>query len=130
MTLPRQPAPAPPRGARKAMTLGVKLRAALRLAGLDPDQPIDFDHDPPLGLRLWDEEAGDFIPPSNDDRYIVPRGKPVHAEKTAKRDIPEIARTKRLSSDQEEHRRRMLAKAPGQEKPQSRWPKRKMGRAR
>ena len=89
----------PPKGYRPHMPLRVKLEAALRHAGMDPEN-IEWDHDPALQLRRWDPDAnggkGDTIPPANDPRFITPRERENHDEKTRRRDVPEIARTKRL----------------------------------
>lgn len=123
----REPATPPPVGFRKPIPIRVKLRAALRAAGLNPDLPIEWDHEPAVQLRVYDTAIGDTIPGCNDDRYIVPRQKDEHRIKTTKRDIPEIAKTKRLSATQEAARARMLLKDEGvvMVKPTSRWPKRR-----
>lgn len=47
---------------------------------------------------------------TNDPRNIRPLPVAVHAEKTAKKDLPEIAKGKRLSASAEETRRIILAK--------------------
>lgn len=47
---------------------------------------------------------------------LTPRPKPEHQQKTAKRDIPMIAKVKRLTRDQEEFRRRVLEKPAGQKR--------------
>jgi hypothetical protein len=86
------------------------MRALVRAAGLDPDQPIEWDHDPPIQQRLWDPLTNDVSPAANDDRFIFPRQKAAHREKTAKRDIPEIAKTKRLAKKQEAFREKVLKK--------------------
>lgn len=31
---------------------------------------IDFNHDPPLGLREFDEEADDYVPAENDPNFL------------------------------------------------------------
>lgn len=46
---------------------------------------------------------------------------PCHARKTAKQDIPEAAKTKRLVRKNEAAVARMLAKADGEQERQSRW---------
>lgn len=118
----RAPAPAPPKNKkRQHMPLHVKLEASLRALGLEP-KLVEFQHDPPLAMRVWVPEKNDYDPPENDPRYIRPMAKADHKEVTAKKDIPEIAKTKRLSKAQQEFRDRMLAKAPGEkpERPKSR----------
>lgn len=89
------------------MPLMVKLESALRALGFEP-KDIEWQHDPPLALRVWVPERGDYDPPENDPRYIRPMPRAEHREVTAKRDIPAIAKTKRLSRKQAEFRRRML----------------------
>lgn len=104
----RAPAPAPPvNKKRQHMPLSVKLEAALRALGMEPKE-VEFQHDPPLAMRVWVPERHDYDPPENDPRYIRPMSKAEHREVTAKRDIPQIARTKRLARKHEEFRRRML----------------------
>lgn len=120
MTAPRKPAQAPPKGYRPRITASAKLRAALRAAGIDPDQPYAFDHQPPLAMRRWNPFIGDTVPPANDDRALVPVQQAVHREKTAKRDIPEIAKTKRLAKTQEAFRSKML-KQDTPEPKRKRW---------
>jgi hypothetical protein len=60
---------------------------------------------------------------------LVPRPTGEHKERTAKLDIPQIAKTKRLSKEQEAFRARLLAKAGAEPLPgktrQSIFPKRK-----
>jgi len=118
------------------MSTKVKLEAALRALGLTLET-VDFDHTPPLQLRVWVPERGDTEPPANDPDHIVPRLREDHRRKTsggstkakAQGDVTEIAKTKRLAGGQDEFRRRLLAKDPG-EKPdrKSKWPKRSLGK--
>lgn len=112
MTAPRPPVSGPPTGFRPHMPLSVKLRAALIALGLDPDA-IDFDHDPPLALRIWDEAAQDTRPPANDPRHIRPLARQVHRERTARVDVPAIAKVDRLTETQQAFRSALLAKTPG-----------------
>jgi hypothetical protein len=51
-----------------------------------------------------------------------------HQVKTSKRDIPLMAKTRRIEKAQEEFRARLLAKDRGEPRPPSRWPKRKFNR--
>lgn len=106
----REPAPAPPKGYRPHMPVGTKLEAALLALGMEP-RYVEWDHNPPLQLRVWCPVRGDTIPPANDPRFIVPRLSSDHRTKTAKVDVPAIAKTRRLSSDHELFRARVLAKA-------------------
>lgn len=120
---PSLPAPAPPKGFRPHMPLKVKLEAALRALGLTIDT-VDFDHDPPLGMRVWRPDQQDTDPPANDPAHIVPRPRGQHREKTSGRttkaraegDQTEIARTQRLADEQAAFRARLLAKAPGEKR--------------
>ncbi len=75
---------------------------------------FDFDHYP---FRV---EAGGPTEPWN----LVPRFKPAHRIKTAKIDIPEIAKIKRVSAEHDEFRRRVLTPRNQREPRRSRWPKR------
>ena len=121
---------------RKSIPLLVKLHAALYQLGLEP-HACDLDHEPALGLRAWDEEKRDTVPPANDPRFLIWRPRPGHKTKTFARkgesqlsgsdgDIQRIRRLRRLSKDQEEFQRRLLAKETGEARPKSRrWPKRK-----
>lgn len=120
---------------RKAIPDRVKLIAALRRMGLTIEQ-VQFDHNPALALRPINPETGDTIPPANDPEHIDLLLITEHKSKTfgkggekrvttAGSDIHAIARMKRLEEQHEEARRRMLAKATGDEPEQ---PKKKPGR--
>ena len=105
------------RNVRKDITLRVKLAVALRMLGFAKGQRIDFDHDPALGLRDWDEAAQDFIPPQLDPELITIRSKPAHDVKTNGNgatsygsDKHAIAKIDRVSEAVEAFRKRMLAK--------------------
>jgi hypothetical protein len=123
--LPRAPAAAPPKGFRPHTSLKTKLDAALRHTRCpDCGAPIGstangrLDHDPPIQLRVWDEEAQDTSPPANDTSCLIWRHIDCHAIKTSGRrtkaaaegDQTEIAKTKQLAKKTEEFRRRVLAK--------------------
>lgn len=120
---PSPPAPAPPPGYRPKLSTRDKLRAALHALGLT-EETVQWDHDPPIQMRVWVPEKGDTEPPARDPRHVVPRPTIEHRVKTAGRatkaraegDVTEIARTKRLAGEQEEFRRRVLAKEPGQKR--------------
>lgn len=132
---PSKPAPAPPKGFRPHMSMKVKLEAALRALGLTLET-VDFDHSPPLQMRVWVPEKNDTVPAANDPEHIVPRRREDHRRKTsggatkarAQGDVTEIAKTKRLADTQAEFRRRLLAKEPC-DKPErnSHWPSRPFG---
>lgn len=110
-----------------------KLAAALALLAGVPfehrklmtaDQIISlfqFDHDP-------HPHAAPFHGPSV-HWNCTPRLIADHREKTAKKDVPMISRVRRVSAENEEFRRRILARHGQDEAPpksKSRWPKRKM----
>lgn len=115
---------------RKAIPLGVKLKAALAAAGfseaeIEAPGGIEFDHCPALALRVVDEETGDLVPAANDWRFIRPLRKADHRAKTCGRrgerrvtsagsDQHAVAKVRRISADVEESRRRMLAKEAGE----------------
>jgi hypothetical protein len=117
------------------MPMKVKLEAALRALGLTLET-VNWDHDPPLQMRVWVPEKNDTIPAANDPAFIVPLEREEHRAKTsggktkarAQGDQTEIARTKNMADTQEEFRRRILAKEPGK-KPErkSKWPSRPFG---
>lgn len=123
---------------RKAIPDRVKLIAALRRMGLQITE-VQFDHNPALELRPVNPNTGDTIPPANDPDHIDMLLLVEHKEKTFGRggekrittagsDIGNIRKMQRLSDEQEEFRRRMLAKSTGEEEPKSRpksnWPSR------
>lgn len=134
----------PPKGFRKAIPDRVKVEVVLRQGGLCTTcgerlgklQEVEFDHVPALQLRCWDPEAKNTIPPANDVDHIFAKHIDCHAIKThgskaSKRgaDVTEIARTRRISRDTEDFRKRILAKSdPDIELPpdrkKKRWPKR------
>jgi hypothetical protein len=113
---------------RKNLPLSVKLAVALRMLGFTKDDQVQFDHDPALALRDWDEEKQDFIPPQLDPESIVIRTSPAHLTKTTGRrgeksvtsygsDAHAIAKIDRLQKDQAEFRARLLAKDAGDRPP-------------
>jgi hypothetical protein len=76
---------------------------------------FQFDHYP---IRA---EAGGPALPWN----LVPRLIRAHRRKTAKVDQPEVAKIRRIAKAEQEFRARMLAKANGEPRKPSRWPRRK-----
>jgi hypothetical protein len=79
-------------------------------------EELDFDHQPPLMLRVWNPDANDTEPPANDPQYLVPMARVAHRKKTAKKDVPEIAKTKRLAADHEDFRRKILSRECGEKR--------------
>jgi len=65
-------------------------------ARLNPLDGVQFDHDPALQRRRWCADTLDTIPPSCSLDFIIALNKPTHGTKTAKVDVPEIAKLKRL----------------------------------
>lgn len=142
--------PAPPKGFRKDIPCHVKVDLVLRQSGLchtcgellAASAETQFDHVPAVQLRAYDPEAKDTIPASNSIDHLHAKHKDCHLAKTTGRkgesklnavhgDVAEIARLRRLTTEQEAFRRRMLTKGvPSEEveqkpKPKSRWATRK-----
>lgn len=127
---------------RKPIPLGVKLKAALALAGFTEDEietpgAIEYDHAPALALRVVDEETGELVPPANDWRCIRPRRKADHRAKTCGRkgekrvtsygsDIHAVAKCPRLAKKEAEFRQRLLAKDEGEPRRTPQRPGRKL----
>ena len=117
---------------RKHISLRKQLNAALRQLGFEPTE-CDLDHHPALALREVNADGTDWIPAQDDEHYLVWRPRAEHRVKTsgtkatsAGSDIHAIAKAKRVSREQEEFRRVMLAKSGQGEAPEkrSKWPKR------
>jgi hypothetical protein len=123
---------------RSHIGLQVKLEACLLALGFTESQfaDVQWDHDPPLGLRGVNADGTDYIPPQNDPKHIVPRLRTDHKVKTTGRsgesklsvsgngDVSRIAKAKRLAEAQETVRK-ILAGEKWREKPErpkSKWP--------
>ena len=126
------------RDVRKEPPLSVKLAVALHQLGFKPEE-VQFDHNPALGIRPWDETKQDFVPPQQDPEWIVIRKKPDHRKKTNGSaatsygsDKHAIAKIDRVSEAEEAFRRRLLAKSDpdidAPERPRSRIPSREFSR--
>lgn len=83
---------------------------------------IRFDHRPALWEREFNDATQDFVPPQNDPEFIEAIGSVVHDHRTfgpggdrrtttAGSDLNRRAKVHRLSKEEEEFRRRLLAKA-------------------
>lgn len=73
-----------------------------------------FDHDPIPHAHGGPDEAWN----------LTPRPLAEHRIKTAKRDIPQMAKTRRLSKAQEEFRRKILERpCGGKRQPSGNWPR-------
>lgn len=104
--LPRETVMGPPVGWRpRDLTTREKLEIVVRQRGFEPDgitrllpmeEGVQFDHVPALQRRVWDLETNDTVPPACSLENIVAVNKTTHATKTARHDIPEIAKTRRL----------------------------------
>ena len=112
---------------RKEIGLQTKLAAALLALG-----KIDYGHAKQMtakqicSLYSFDHYPIRYAEGGPTEPWnLVPRLIPEHREKTAKVDVPQIAKARRLSQEQEAFRRRLLAKDRGDPRPASRWPKRK-----
>lgn len=106
-TASREKVPGPPVGWRpRSLTLREKLEIVVRQSGKDPSgarlaplgEGVQFDHVPAIQLRRWDPVACDTIPPSCDLRYIEARNRGAHTAKTAKSDVPAIAKLRRAEN--------------------------------
>lgn len=95
--------PAPPKGWRpRALKIKEKLEIVIRQEGKDPSgdrlaplEGVEFDHEPPIHLRAWDADQQDTNPPSCSLDHITARNRARHRTKTAKKDVPAIAKTRR-----------------------------------
>ena len=89
---------------RKYRPVSVERDAALIALGLDP-KDVHYDHQPPLAMREYNPETGEYSPVENDPHHLVPLSTKAHKEKTsgpkakatvADTDIHKIAKMKRL----------------------------------
>lgn len=107
---------------RKYITLRTKLAAAIATMYLTHDEAKALSEDQVLSLVVWDHDPIPHAHDGEDVHYnLVPRLIPGHREKTAKQDIPQIAKTARIKKEHEEFQRRLLT--PRAERPvkKSRW---------
>ena len=117
-----------PRPLRKSMprlTWRAKCEAALAKLGLTI-RDVEFHHDPPLALRLWDDAAQDTVPPANDPAHIRVLLVSEHRAITTGRrgesdlsvsgngDVSKIAKSRRLERDHEGFRHRLLTRECGE----------------
>lgn len=132
LALPRAPEAAPPKGFRRVIPAWIKRGVKHRQQGrcdlcgelLGDEADTEYHHWPAIQQRVWIEEIADVWPMANDPAHISAVHKKCHGERTAKCDVPEIAKLRnRVAPAQEEHRRRMLAKVNPEDVPEP--PKRK-----
>lgn len=115
---------------RKPIPTWVKLQS-LYNAAIDEALPrnldvrnLQFDHDPPLLARPYDDEVRDFVPGQNDPAYISPLLRADHLHKTTGRkpgaertihnrgsDRGEAAHVKAVLSTEKLHQAKLAAKA-------------------
>lgn len=105
---------------RKYVPMEAQRDAALMQLGLDP-ATAELHHSPALALRAFDEETGLYDPDERDPRYMLWLADEKHHVVTfgtkatvADGDLHKIAKAKRLAKEQEEFRRRVLTREPGQ----------------
>jgi hypothetical protein len=103
---------------RKHIPLQVKVDALLIILGFDPKEPIDWNHNPALGLREYDPETGLYTPDELDPRYLEPMRRADHLVRTNG--------TKATTAGSDKHRIAKVRHLRGETraKPKRRWPKR------
>lgn len=116
---------------RKAVSLKSKLAAALReLAEIPMDHARQMTADQVISLFQFNHillHRDHQHEPWVDDHWnIEPLLIKAHRERTAKIDVPQIAKTKRISQAHEEFRARLLQPRDQRLPRQSKWPKRSL----
>lgn len=110
---------------RASIGLKTKLAAAIATMFLTHDEAKALSEDQVLSLVAWDHDPIPHVHDGPDVHWnLVPRLIPGHREKTAKIDIPVIAKTKRISKEHLDFQRRMLTPREDREPKKSRWPSR------
>jgi hypothetical protein len=116
---------------RKEPTLTAKLAAAIReLFQIPHEHAKLMTDDQVLSLVQWHHIEYHATGGSDEHWNLDPLTIKGHKARTAKIDVPQIAKTKRLTAAQEEFRRTMTT--PRDERPpkQSRWGKRPFNRSK
>ena len=104
---------------RGHISLKTKLVAALSALFLTHDEARALSEDQVLSLVVWDHYPIPHAEGGEDTHYnLTPLLIASHREKTAKIDVPGIAKRKRISKAHEEFRRNLLTR--------SAWPRRWM----
>lgn len=98
-------------------------RLALMLWLLFQDEPRHLDHDPPLMLRLFNEETGLYTPDANDPDHLVYRTKDDHRVKT-------FVRGEGAQLSDAGKRRKEIGRKRKATRPKWRWPKGRKLRSR
>lgn len=110
---------------RAHISLKTKLAAALSALFLTHDEAKALSEDQVLSLVVWDHDPIPHAHGGPDTHYnLVPRLIVDHRQKTAKTDVPMIAKVKRVSRDHEAFRERLLTPRDQREVKVSRWGKR------
>ncbi len=110
---------------RKDPPLREKLAAALReLFQIPHDHAKQMSAEQILSLVEWNHIIYHVHDGPDEHHNLEPMLRADHRERTAKVDVPQIAKTRRISREHEEFQRRLLT--PRDERPEkrSRWPKR------
>lgn len=111
----------PPVGWRpRDLNIKEKLEIVVRQGGKEPggdrlspmEDGVEFHHDPALKRRRWDPVAEDTAPPALSLEHIVAINKTTHRDQTSKRDVPEIAKTKRLEAGRKKPKGRPIPNRP------------------
>lgn len=101
---------------RKHISLKTKLAAAICQLFLTHDEAVALSEDQVLSLVNWDHYPVPHAHGGPDAHYnLLASLIPAHREKTAKVDVPMIAKTRRVSREHEEFRQRLLT--PRDERP-------------
>lgn len=106
--------------------LKTKLAAAISAMFLTHDEAKALSEDQVLSLVVWDHDPIPHAHDGEDAHYnLTPRLIADHRKKTAKTDIPMIAKVRRISADQEAFRQRLLTPRDEREQKKPRWGSRK-----
>lgn len=111
---------------RAHISLQTKLAAAVaQILALPHEHAMAMTEEQVLSLVQFDHYPRRKADGGEDAHFnLRVRPIPEHREKTAKIDVPQIAKSRRLRADQEQFRARLLAKQQGEERKPSKWPSR------
>lgn len=108
--------------ARKHISFKTKLAAALSALFFTHDEAKALSEDQVLSLVVWDHDPVPHAHGGEDAHYnLTPRLIFDHRQKTAKIDVPQIAKTKRISKEHEAFRQRILTGRVDREPKKSKW---------
>ena len=111
---------------RGHISLKTKLAAAIGALFFTYDERKELSEDQILSLIQWDHDPIPHTPPYNgtDDHFnLVPLLIGEHREKTAKFDVPRIAKGRRVSQAEQEFRNRLLTPREERTEKKSNFPK-------